>query len=118
MTLSVNIFDTSSNQDDVQNQMTSMRTVCFKFTLNAIIIIIIIIIINIINFIKTIEEFNREESQHLYRPPFYFNKSELALYCHDATWTLAWSLDKTIRESTRKKSTMFIFYIHMNGEKK
>ena len=42
------------------------------------------------------EEFREEESRHLGQPPFNFSRSSFARYCHDATWALAWSLNKSV----------------------
>ena len=45
---------------------------------------------------QTEEEFLREVYSHANKPPFNFIPSGQSLYCHDATWALAWSLDKAI----------------------
>lgn len=42
-------------------------------------------------------EFQQELSRHLNSPPFNFSSMSVAPQCHDATWALAWSLDKIIK---------------------
>ena len=41
-------------------------------------------------------EFYLKEQEHLNQPPFYFHQLPFAQYCHDATWALAWTLNKTL----------------------
>lgn len=38
-----------------------------------------------------------EEESHLGEEPFNLTKLEYAQYCYDATWTLAYALDRTIK---------------------
>ena len=47
--------------------------------------------------IKTGAEYFQEEEKHLHQEPFNLTKLEYAQYCYDATWTLAYALDRTIR---------------------
>ena len=44
---------------------------------------------------QTEEEFLHESKNHANKPPFNFSSGGF-YYCHDATWALAWSLNKAI----------------------
>ena len=46
---------------------------------------------------QTGAEYFEEEKEHLDREPFNLTKIEYAQYCYDATWTLAYALDHTIK---------------------
>lgn len=46
---------------------------------------------------QTGAEYFEEEKEHLNREPFNLTNIEYAQYCYDATWTLAYALDQTIK---------------------
>ena len=46
---------------------------------------------------QTGAEYFEEEEKHLHQEPFNLTKLEYAQYCYDATWTLAYALDRTMR---------------------
>ena len=50
----------------------------------------------LVGFIQTGAEYFDEENAHLNNEPFNLTKLEYAQYCYDATWTLAYALNKTI----------------------
>ena len=46
---------------------------------------------------QTEMEFLQQLARHLDSPPFNFSRSPSTYHCHDATWALAWSLDKILK---------------------
>ena len=46
--------------------------------------------------LQTGGEFIDEEKTFLNQPPLNLNMSDYSQYCYDATWTLAYAINKTI----------------------
>ena len=94
MTLSVTIFNTS--HVDRVNYTTSMNIVRSFFSEA------FLHYTQVTNNISCVisqmrNQFHNEEKQHLNLPPFNFTRSSFSRYCYDATWALAWSLNKTMK---------------------
>ena len=61
---------------------------------------------------QTGAEYFEEEEEHLNREPFNLTNIEYAQYCYDATWTLAYAFDHTIKgfHSTNPRLSNCILY--------
>ena len=46
--------------------------------------------------LQTGGEFLDEEKKFLNQPPLNLSKSDFSEYCYDATWTLAYAINKTV----------------------
>ena len=57
---------------------------------------------------QTEMEFLQQLARHLNSPPFNFSFSLSAYQCHDATWALAWSLDKILKGNSRRIGSNFL----------
>ena len=63
-------------------------------------------------FVKTGGEFDKEEDHHLGEVPFNFTRFKFSRYCHDATWALAWSLQRALE---RKLADVYKLTIQQNA---
>ena len=66
--------------------------------------------INYICFLQTGAEFFAEERKFIGKPPLNITQFQYSQYCHDATWTLAYALNKTLNSEVLITPDVLIFF--------